>query len=181
MVTKRAIVRQVAPAILKAGTRHRIIAAGKAVCMQLTQHFFMELILTRRYDAGGTNGTLSGIGIKANSLFTIELPWRDNEKQRSCIPEGRYEIVPRYSLRRQRHFMLRGVPGRRLILLHPANKAARELKGCIAPVTTLTGPGDGLESRKAFYALSAWLNKALEQGPVFLRIVSLLKDQPHGK
>lgn len=42
------------------------------------------------------------------------------------------------------------VKNRNLILFHPANNALHELKGCIAPVTKLSGPGLGLMSRKAF-------------------------------
>jgi hypothetical protein len=38
-------------------------------------------------------------------------------------------------------------------LFHPANNALQELKGCIAPVTKLSGPGLGLMSRKAFTQL----------------------------
>ena len=36
---------------------------------------------------------------------------------------------------------------RSLILIHAANNAKLELKGCIAPVTYLTGIGKGLSSK----------------------------------
>jgi hypothetical protein len=36
------------------------------------------------------------------------------------------------------------VPGREYILIHPADEALRELKGCIAPVRLLTGAGKGM-------------------------------------
>jgi hypothetical protein len=49
-----------------------------------------------------------------------------------------------------------------LILFHPANNALRELKGCIAPVTKLSGPGLGLMSRKAFAKLKDLVYKALD-------------------
>jgi hypothetical protein len=45
------------------------------------------------------------------------------------------------------------VPGRDLILIHPANDAKRELLGCIAPVTNHTGIGMGSSSRKALEKL----------------------------
>lgn len=45
------------------------------------------------------------------------------------------------------------VPGRDLILIHPANDAKKELLGCIAPVTTITGIGKGSNSRKALEKL----------------------------
>jgi hypothetical protein len=45
------------------------------------------------------------------------------------------------------------VPGREYILIHLANEALRELKGCIAPVRLLTGAGKGICSRKALKTL----------------------------
>jgi hypothetical protein len=41
------------------------------------------------------------------------------------------------------------VPGREYILIHPANEALRELRGCIAPVRLLTGAGNGICSSPA--------------------------------
>ncbi len=35
------------------------------------------------------------------------------------------------------------------ILVHPANNALKELRGCIAPVLKITGPGLGSDLRKA--------------------------------
>lgn len=55
------------------------------------------------------------------------------------------------------------VPGRDLILIHPANDAKKELLGCIAPVTQFSGPGLGLMSRKAFYKLKDLVYKALDR------------------
>jgi hypothetical protein len=111
----------------------------------------MILFLTRTYFPDGTNGTLVYEGkILCN---TIELPWRQNETKVSCIPEGEYFIRKRYSRKFQWHLEVTGVTGRSFILIHPANNALQELKGCIAPVTKLSGPGLGLMSRKAFTQL----------------------------
>jgi len=44
---------------------------------------------------------------------------------------------------------LKNVKDRTLILIHPANSALKELKGCIAPVFEITGEGQGVLSRKA--------------------------------
>jgi len=55
------------------------------------------------------------------------------------------------------------VKNRSLILFHPANNALQELKGCIAPVTKLSGPGLGLMSRKAFTKLKYLVYKALDK------------------
>ena len=107
----------------------------------------MELILQRKYYAKGTNGILM---INGNfQCHTIELPWINNQHQLSCIPEGMYNLSKRYTDRLGNHLMVNNVPGRSMILIHPANDALRELKGCIAPVLTLTGEGTGDHSREA--------------------------------
>jgi len=121
----------------------------------------MELVLTRTYFPEGTNGQLTCNGKLI--CKTIELPWKDNEKGVSCIPEGKYFIRPRYSAKHGAHFELVDVPSRSLILIHPANNALAELKGCIAPVTKLSGPGLGLMSRKAFATVKNTIVKALTQ------------------
>lgn len=128
----------------------------------------MELEILRTYHTGSTNGILT----IDNSFqcYTIELPWRENLPKVSCVPQGRYELKRRYSPRFKAHLWVCGVPGRSLILLHPANDALKELEGCIAPVSILCGEGRGLESRKAFTALLKAVNKALREGIVYLTI-----------
>ena len=122
----------------------------------------MVLFLTRTYFPDGTNGKLECEGKLI--CYTIELPWKQNAKRVSCIPEGKYFIRKRYSQKYKWHLELVDVPNRSLILLHPANYAQRELLGCIAPVTKLSGPGIGLLSRKAFIKLNSLVFKALENG-----------------
>lgn len=112
----------------------------------------MELLLKRSYMEGGTNGVLQAAEGRI-ICYTIELSWCDNQRKCSCIPEGRYRMVIRYSQKFGRHLLLLNVPGRSLILVHPANDAKTELRGCIGPVTTITGEGMGERSRKAFHEL----------------------------
>ena len=108
----------------------------------------MNITIQRSYFPTGTNGKLYING--AFQCFTIELPWHQNSPRVSCIPEGKYLLRKRWSLRHGSHLQVTGVPGRELILLHPANDALRELKGCIAPVSSLMKmPGCGGGSRKA--------------------------------
>jgi hypothetical protein len=111
----------------------------------------MILFLTRTYFPDGTNGTLVYEG--KFICHTIELPWKQNETKVSCIPEGEYFIEKRYSKKFGWHLEVLDVKNRSFILFHPANNALQELKGCIAPVTKLSGPGLGLMSRKAFNRL----------------------------
>ena len=114
----------------------------------------MNLVLQRTYFKEGTNGALFNNDRFVG--FTIELPWKENKKQVSCIPEGVYEIKPRYTEKFKHHLVLENVPYRSLILIHPANDANKELQGCIAPVSSLTGIAKGLQSRVVFQkALSA--------------------------
>jgi hypothetical protein len=129
----------------------------------------MVLVLSRTYFPDGTNGKLDCEGKFICS--TIELPWINNEKKVSCIPEGKYLLRKRYSRKFQWHIELVDVIDRRFILFHPANNAQKELKGCIAPVTKLSGPGLGLQSRHAFVALKSLVYKALERNESVLLIV----------
>ena len=120
----------------------------------------MVLELSRTYFPDGTNGKLECEG--KFICHTIELPWKKNETKVSCIPEGEYFIKKRYSNKFKWHLEIVNVINRSLILFHPANNALRELKGCIAPVTKLSGPGLGLMSRKAFAKLKDLVYTALE-------------------
>lgn len=121
----------------------------------------MELILLRQYHQSGTNGRLM-LGDK-ELCKTIELPWMDNKVQRSCIPEGSYKLVKRYSERFHWHFELLNVPGRSAILIHSANWALQELKGCIAPVIRIDGIGIGSYSKRAFLKIKKILYPLYDQ------------------
>lgn len=128
----------------------------------------MELELLRRYDPEGTNGEL-----KLVVCNTIELPWLQNKRNVSCILEGRYELRLRTTAKRGQHLLVVNVKGRDGILIHPANDAKKELLGCIAPVTTHTGPGKGSQSRLANEKLKALVLEALERKEkVFITIKS---------
>ena len=121
----------------------------------------MVLVLTRTYFPEGTNGILAIDG--EFICCTIELPWRENEKRVSCIPEGYYLLRKRYSRKFQWHIEVADVKNRSFILLHPANNALKELNGCIAPVTKFSGPGLGLMSRKAFIKFKNLIYKSLDR------------------
>lgn len=129
----------------------------------------MDLVLKRKYLPDGTNGK---IWLQQQLIcMTIELPWNDNLKRKSCIPEGRYSLKRRFSERFGWHILIDLVPNRSLILFHPANHAQKELNGCIAPVTSLIGEGKGNDSRKAFERLKKVVYAYLQRGEdVFLHI-----------
>lgn len=129
----------------------------------------MELELIREYHADGTNGEVRHNGVLI--CRAIELPWLQNRRRVSCIPEGRYELRARFTARRGHHLIVLQVPGRSGILIHPANHAKTELLGCIAPVTTHTGPGHGELSRAATQTLNAYVRAAFAKNEnVFITI-----------
>ena len=127
------------------------------------------LLLQRKYGAQGTNGTITFQGEEI--CHTIELPYRNNIPRISCIPIGQYKLEKR---RYPKHGEQIGIPivlGREAILIHAANDALKELQGCIAPVTTLTGEGRGDYSGKALAKLKALVYSLWDMGDeVYLNI-----------
>jgi len=65
---------------------------------------------------------------------TLELPYKDNQRSISCIPEGQYKVrirLPRESATRDYiHLLVKDVPGRDYILFHIGN-TAKDTRGCI--------------------------------------------------
>ena len=121
----------------------------------------MNLLLHRTYLKEGTNGVLF---YKGKFLgFIIELPWLENKRSVSCIPEGVYILKPRFSEKFKHHLILENVEGRSLILIHPANDAKKELRGCLAPVSSLTGIGKGLTSTPLFQKIVSICYQAFER------------------
>ena len=131
----------------------------------------MELILKRTYYPGGTNGEI--LLEQQHICYSIELPWRNNKHSISCIPEGRYSLDKRCSAHFGWHLKVKDVPDRVLILIHPANNAKEELQGCIAPVTKLTGIGEGLQSQAMMTKLKSLIYPQLNKDEdVFLNITA---------
>lgn len=129
----------------------------------------MEWLIKRNYYEESTHGAL--FINKQFVCFTIELPWKENKKRISCIPEGIYPLQRRISQKFGNHLLIKDVPGRSLILLHPANNAKQELQGCIAPVMTLNGMGKGMDSKRALNSLLMHYQDALEtEEDVYLSI-----------
>ena len=132
----------------------------------------MELLLSRSYGKDGTNGKISYQGKLI--CESIELPWRNNKRNISCIPEGKYLLIKRHHAQHGIQLALSIVPNREAILIHPANFALRELQGCIAPVSKVTGEGQGTYSRIALERLQDLVYPALDaHEKVFLVINSV--------
>lgn len=113
--------------------------------------------------------------------YSIELPWRNNERRRSCIPEGVYPIATRNSATFGKCPIILGVPNRSGILVHAANDADdtdgyAELQGCIAPVTWVrigNGTVKGMESRHATKIVNDLIFRLIASGGVSLEISEL--------
>lgn len=91
--------------------------------------------LIRRYFPTHTLGALVAIDPRGNllhSCITLELPWRDNAPQISCIPEGIYPVAARESEKFGLHYHVQQVPEREWILFHPGTYT-HQLRGCIIP------------------------------------------------
>lgn len=63
-------------------------------------------------------------------LVTLELPWRDNDRNVSRIPPGEYEIAATLSPRFGRTWEIKDVPNRSAILFHAGN-TANDTQGCV--------------------------------------------------
>ncbi|WP_179950460.1 DUF5675 family protein [Spirosoma aerolatum] len=122
----------------------------------------LNLTLETESFPDGTNGTLS-CGSKY-ICQTIELPWLDNQPRISCYVGGRYRLMPRFTPEKGKHFEVLDVPGRSAILFHAANDARKELLGCTAPVSRITGHGKGESSRIALAKLVALCYPVFEAG-----------------
>ena len=93
----------------------------------------MKAVLIRLTDDGkqtlGQFEAFSGIS-KVFECKTLELPWKDNKKEISCIPAGTYQVRKHNSPTFGRCFKVHDVPGRSEILIHKGN-FNRDTHGCI--------------------------------------------------
>ena len=107
----------------------------------------MVIKLQRLYRETWTDGLIFINGVLL--CRSIELRWANNERNISCVPEGVYPVAIIQHPKFGECFQINGVKGRSGILVHVANDAQKELRGCIAPVFSLSGNGKGQHSRLA--------------------------------
>jgi hypothetical protein len=125
---------------------------------------------TLQRGASTDQGTFGVLSFGGQVVRTIELPWRENVRQRSSIPTGTYQCGIVSSPRFGRVYGVRDVPGRSHVLIHSANLAGdvdmgwqTQLHGCIAPclrIGQMQANGKwqraGLVSRPALRQLMEW-------------------------
>lgn len=85
----------------------------------------VNLFRLQRSDQG-TEGMLT---VDDFNCKTLELPWRNNQPQISCIPAGEYNVEIRLSNKYGRIYWVRKVPDRTYILIHSGNFAGDISKG----------------------------------------------------
>ena len=91
---------------------------------------------------------------------TLERPWKDNQQNQSCIPDGEYpyNYMPHSSSGRYKGcYHVRDVPGRFGILIHAGN-VVDETKGCILigdRIGVLGGKKAVLNSRSALRRMNS--------------------------
>ena len=140
------------------------------------------MIVTLRRGASTDQGTFGVLAFGGQVLHTLELPWRGNRAQRSCIPPGSYGCSLVQSPRLGQVYGVHDVPGRSAVLIHSANLAGdvdmgytTQLQGCIAPCMRVglmrnnagRMQAAGLVSRPALAQLHSW-----DQGQPFTLEIS---------
>lgn len=85
----------------------------------------MKLIRVSTNDEG-TRGILV---FGDDFVHTLELPWRGNRPNLSCIPAGRYDVSVRTSPKYGDVYHVKNVPGRTYILLHHGNFGGDQTQG----------------------------------------------------
>lgn len=98
----------------------------------------MKLLISRTYHDNFTLGSMFVLNGEEliHRCKSIELPWINNQRNVSCIPEGEYNVIKDYSNKRGNVFRLLWVRDRSGILIHVGNFVAgyqKDSEGCILP------------------------------------------------
>ena len=122
----------------------------------------------------GTEGQLFTEGF---NCYSLELPWRDNQRNISCIPADTYETIIRQSPKFGTIYWVLKVPDRTYILIHSGNWAGdvdkgfkSHVNGCILlgkSMGYLAGQRAILNSR---ITIRAFMNR-MENKPFNLHII----------
>ena len=91
-----------------------------------------KVILTRLNDNGiQTTGVFDAYNNGKNMIcYSLELPWKDNKRNISCIPKGTYKCTLYNSTKYGKVYKVLDVPGRTGILIHVGNYNS-QIQGCL--------------------------------------------------
>jgi hypothetical protein len=104
-------------------------------------------------------------------FFSMELPWKNNENNISCIPCGTYPIAQYFSPHREEKcFLISNVPNRSGIEIHNGNIAAN-INGCIAVGSNFGFIGKDRAVLNSRNTLKILLTEIIQ--PTMVEIVSL--------
>lgn len=137
----------------------------------------MDSLLIERYSHGpkqtiGRAFVLDEEKFSLYDCYTLELPWKENERNISCIPDGEYQVEKRYSRKFGWHFHITDVEDRKWILIHAGNFYT-DIRGCMLvgkDLKEINGDGimDVTSSRDTMADLLGMLPKKFK-----LKIVSI--------
>lgn len=103
----------------------------------------MRAELCRQYYSEQTLGTLTvydeDTGKEVFKCRTLELPWKNNQRNVSCIPEGHYDVSAHVSPTFGKCYWIQDVKDRSEVLIHVGNYAGSknpktgksDIRGCI--------------------------------------------------
>ena len=94
----------------------------------------MRMLISRYIDTGkqyiGNGFLLDEDNIIKYEFRTLELSWKFNVRNESCIPKGKYKVVKRNSPKFKNHFHILDVENRDYILIHNGNYYT-DIRGCV--------------------------------------------------
>ena len=138
----------------------------------------INLFLLRKYYPAGTNGEWTTAEGK-HICYNIELPWKQNQHEISCIPEYRYQLIRIDSPKHGDCLQVARVLNRGMVEVHSANYALKELRGCLAPVQTLDSPGVGFSSRRAVQLIETLVFPELTNDHTVWLTIKNAKGKPY--
>lgn len=113
----------------------------------------MNVLIKRDISKKEITGTVGVMFLEGKEFCqTLELPWLNNEENKSCIPTGSYTCKRINSPAHGNVFEIINVPNRTHVLIHTGN-FLKDFKGCVG-VGMIRGQKDGewciYKSKEAF-------------------------------
>lgn len=133
-----------------------------SLCLSLTSFAQEKFELTIERKISSDNCTIGYLVADGKVIcYTLELPWKDNLNDISCIPIGTYSGILRYDKKDGWRIQLENVPYRTGVQIHLGNYT-REIKGCVLVGTNANIDNCSVQNssiayselKKAFYGTS---------------------------